>query len=880
MVESLAKRAPLDVTSANADVSDGMLFDVLTALPHGVVLYDADGTLLFANTQFAELSGTPIAQLFPGADVFAILLAAADGDRCVNCEPAHLTAQYDHEFSYTTRDGRPFDGNHRHLGDGRFMRCFVAVGPSETSASTDEQQARQPLLGLQSGSLQGILVHVDGEVVHANERLAHLLDFTVDEMIGQHVDNLIYPDDLPNMHAQRAIPHGSQFEFRARRRDGSALWLEAYSHIVNWQGQKARQTAVVSIEERKEAERTLRESEARLRDFAEAGSDWFWETDADHRFTYFSENMSLSTSLQGTTRIGKKREELIEETAGPDDLDAHRATLMAREPFKDFIYRTSDANGTSVWIRASGIPVRNEQGTFCGYRGTGSNVTHEIEYQAKMRRDQEQLLGAINNAPTGVALYGPDDHLVFANEAYRGLDPVNRDIIVPGLRFEDLLWARLHNGELPDAKGREAEWIGERMELHRNPGPPIILHFNGNVWWLISERRLADGSILVLITDVTAEKRAEQARISSENRFREMVEGSVQSIIIHRDGNIIYANDAALRMRGYQGDELIGKTVFDLAAPEERPRMIEFRDRRQAGLSVPDVIEYRGLRKDGSDLWLELVGRLIEWEGEPAIQITEIDITERFLTQEALRQAKEEAEKANRTKSQFLANMSHELRTPLNAIVGFSDMIEHELLGPIAEQRYVEYAHDIKASGEHLLDIINDILDLSRIEAGQIDLDEAAVSLHDVYASCQRLVSARAQDARLVLRADLPADLPAVVGDARRIKQILLNLLSNAVKFTPEGGHVSVSAAMLTDGSLRLSVTDTGIGMAKDEVERALQPFVQLDTSLSRKFEGTGLGLSLSRTLAELHQAYLSIESTPGEGTVVSLVLPPERVLL
>ena len=553
--------------------------------------------------------------------------------------------------------------------------------------------------------------------------------------------------------------------------------------------------------------------------------------------------------------------------------------LEARKPFRDFTYCLQSASNETVWVRTSGVPVYHDDGSFRGYRGVGANVTQEIKFRAETERVRSQLIGAIDNAPTGIALYDVDDRLIFANEAYRRLDMRNYDRMKPGMKFEELLRLRLEAKDMPDAAGREDEWLRERMEAHRNPGPPITVQIGDDTWWLVAEQRIKDGSTVVMITNTTAERQAELALRDTEHRFREIIEGSVQSIIIHRKGNILYANDAAKRLHGYEEDELIGMRVFDLVVPEGRARMMGFSERRQAGLPVPDGVEYECLRTDGSRRWVEVIGRLIEWQGEAAIQITEIDITERFMSQEALRAAKEQAEQANRVKSQFLANMSHELRTPLNAIVGFSDMIEQEMLGPIAERRYVGYAGDIKASGEHLLAIINDILDLSRVEVGQADLEESGFAMHDAIASCVRLVQPRAEQAGLELNINVPPGLPDIYGDQRRIKQIAINLLSNAVKFTPVGGTISIDAAIRSDDSLATSVTDSGIGMAPEDIERALQPFVQLDTSLSRKFEGTGLGLALCRMLADMHEARLEIVSEPGNGTTVSLILPPERIL-
>jgi signal transduction histidine kinase len=223
--------------------------------------------------------------------------------------------------------------------------------------------------------------------------------------------------------------------------------------------------------------------------------------------------------------------------------------------------------------------------------------------------------------------------------------------------------------------------------------------------------------------------------------------------------------------------------------------------------------------------------------------------------------------------------MSHELRTPLNAIIGFSEIVAGELFGPIGAPRYIEYAHDIHTSGIHLLSIISDILDLSKIEAGRRDLTESAIDLHEAAESALRLVRGRAENSgvRLVNGIERGA-MPRLLADERAVKQMLLNLLSNAVKFTPEGGRVAVGAELRGDGSLAISVDDTGIGMAPENIPRALAPFSQVDSSLTRRYEGTGLGLPLVKSLIDLHGGTLDLESQEGKGTLATVVFPPQRV--
>jgi len=256
------------------------------------------------------------------------------------------------------------------------------------------------------------------------------------------------------------------------------------------------------------------------------------------------------------------------------------------------------------------------------------------------------------------------------------------------------------------------------------------------------------------------------------------------------------------------------------------------------------------------------------------------DITDIIRRENQFRVAKEEAEAANRAKTEFLANMSHELRTPLNAVIGFSQMLKDEILGPVGLDKYRDYAGDIHSSGTHLLSIINDILDLSKIEAGKMDLYLGDVSMADCIEASIRLLRPRATDRRVKLSKRVGKGIGPVRADERMLKQVLMNLLSNAIKFTESGGEVTVVATRVGDDRLSISVRDTGIGMTADQIKIASEPFGQVDSSLGRKYEGTGLGLPLAKRMVELHGGTLDIESTPNVGTTVTLTIPfspPER---
>jgi signal transduction histidine kinase len=245
----------------------------------------------------------------------------------------------------------------------------------------------------------------------------------------------------------------------------------------------------------------------------------------------------------------------------------------------------------------------------------------------------------------------------------------------------------------------------------------------------------------------------------------------------------------------------------------------------------------------------------------------------------SLSEARHQAETANRAKSEFLANMSHELRTPLNAIIGFSDMIRRETFGPVGSPKYHEYVNDINESGMHLLALIDDILDLSKAEAGKTELHEEDVDVSWVLQSCFTLVKGRAEAAGVKIERDMARNLPALRADERKLKQILTNLLSNAIKFTPHGGTVRIKTWFHTDDGYVFQVTDTGIGMALEDIPKALAAFRQIDSALNRKYEGTGLGLPLTKSLVEAHGGSMDLQSEVGIGTTVTVRFPAERIM-
>jgi cell cycle sensor histidine kinase DivJ len=375
------------------------------------------------------------------------------------------------------------------------------------------------------------------------------------------------------------------------------------------------------------------------------------------------------------------------------------------------------------------------------------------------------------------------------------------------------------------------------------------------------------------------QRAADKAAAEGAAMYRFLADNAMDLITRHgSDGRINYASPAAVSLLGRTPEEMDGLAPSSLVHAEDLKAMqAAFIEASYFGRAA--AAEVRMKRKDGAFIWVETRCRPAQQADGQAADIVAVtrDIAERKAHELALVEARDQAEEANRAKSRFLANMSHELRTPLNAIIGFSEVMTHEMFGPVGSAKYLEYTRLIHESGSHLLELINGILDMSKIEAGKFELSEEIFPLEDTVQSAVRFVKLQADRAGVVLKAHVAANARSIFADKRAVKQILINLLTNGVKFTPRGGEV-LATCMLGTSGIAIVVRDTGVGIAPLDLERLGKPFEQVAGEHVRAKEGTGLGLALVKALAAMHGGEATIESEFGEGTIVRVHLPHAAV--
>lgn len=488
----------------------------------------------------------------------------------------------------------------------------------------------------------------------------------------------------------------------------------------------------------------------------------------------------------------------------------------------------------------------------------------------ELDKREKRFRALVEEGTDVISIHGTDGTILY-------MSPSSRRVL--GYSPEELVGRPAFEFVHPEDLARVVKRYEDRIALRAESAPFEFRFRHKDGSWRVLESKgrnlLEDPAVQGLVVtsrDVTERKQAEEALRESEEKFRAISSSAQDAIVmIDPEGNVCFWNPAAERIFGYRPEEVLGRNFHDLIAPKRfldahREAFARFRETGQ-GAAIGKTVELAAIRKGGQEFPLELSLSAVRIRGGWHAVGLARDITERKRTEQALAEAKEAAEEASRAKGQFLANMSHEIRTPLNGVIGMTGLLLDTQLTP--EQR--EYAETINTSAEALLSLINDILDFSKIEAGRMELEVLDFDLRSTVEDTLGMVALKAQQKGLEVHCLLQPTVPtALKGDPGRLRQILLNLLGNAVKFT-ERGEVFLQASREeeTDDrvTLRFSVTDTGIGIPQDRMDRLFQSFSQVDASTTRKYGGTGLGLAISARLAELMGGKVGVESRLGKGS-------------
>ena len=801
--------------------------------------------------------------------------------------------------------------------------------------------AAQRLQAILDTVLDGI-VTIDGEgrIGSFNAAASRIFGYAADEVIGRNV-GLLMPEAEARTHGDHLRRYsrtnkstilGIEREILGRRKDGTTFPMELAVTEVNLGGRRILTGVICDITERKKSqlalaeahrslerkvkERTaeleqaneaLKDSEATLRLVTDALPIMISYVDRGGRYRFVNKEYEVSFGRPKSQIVGKRPAEFL----NPEFYGKVRGHMEAalngeqRSIEESFV----DADGQTKWYSATYVPHLHDSGEVLGYFALAEDITARRNAERAIEAAEAKYRELYDSAPYAyITIDAKSKTLTGFNAAFADLLGYGSDDL-HGMKLSEIY------ADTPDGTPKGKEIFQQLVTGKKTRNAEVQWrHKSGRPIWVsvsVDPVKNERGDVVAsrgVAVEITARKQAELALRESHARFQDLAESASDTFweldselrFVTSFGDFLpdytlpasYAGQTPWELFETDGnDEGWAKHISDLearrafrdftyriAAKDRNPRYI-----RTSGKPIFDgdgvFRGYRGTSTDVTSLVLaekELEERVMQLE--LAKEAIERQGTELAGLAEDLSAARDQAEAANRAKSDFLAHMSHELRTPLNAIIGFSEMIKSETFGPVGSTKYRGYATDIFDSGEHLLGIINDILDLSKVESGVDELSEEDVDMADVIRSIETLVRGRAERGGVTLESEVSHGLPPMRGDKRKLKQILLNLVSNAVKFTDPGGTVTQKAWCDSTGGHVLQVCDTGVGMAPQDLPKAMSQFGQVRELDGRSNEGTGLGLPLAQALVELHGGEFQLESTLGVGTTATARFPPDRV--
>ncbi len=884
-----------------ATTAQRQLLTAIESISDGFVLFDSDDRLILCNHRYREFAREALDVLVPGERYETILRAIAKrrmGDWSEEERDGWITRR----LAIHNNPGKPEE--HRRA-DGRWLRFsdfrsadggYVGLRTEITDLKEAEAKVRNRearLASIMDTALDGIVVIDEEGIVEAfNTAAEDIFGYDHTEVVRRNI-SMLMPEPFAGEHDEylrrykltgvaKVVGFGREVE--GKRKDGSVFPLEIAVSELKWEGKSLFIGVCRDITKWKDAQAEILAREQRLRSIMDTVVDGIITTDSRGVIDTINPAAEMIFGFAADEVLGQNVNMLMPEPYHGEHDEYIRNYLESGKPKiigygREVEGRRKDGGVFPLELAVSELK-RDGVSMFIG---VVRDITTRKKAEQALRESEERYALAMKGTNEGIW-----DWRIAADELY--VSPRLQELL--GVEGKDVM--------------REREWL---RFIHPDDAPlfleRITAHLRGQTDFFICEFRLAGGyeknprwlrargvairdaherayRMAGSIADITVRKSAQEALRVSQERYALAMKGTNEGIWdwdIKAD--MISVSSRLQHLLGLEGrSSMPSKEWLRYIHPDDRHPFVEKVTAHLKGDIDHFFFEFRLAEKtDGQTRWLGDRGVAVrDSRGIAYRMVGSIgDITEPKMAETKLRAAKDQAELANRAKTEFLANMSHELRTPLNAIIGFSDIMRMNVFGELGAPQYDEYVNNIRDSGQHLLDIINDILDVSRIEVGQLELEPELVDVARAVESCMRLIRERAEAAEVDLSSTVADKLPPLWAELRRFKQIMLNLLSNAVKFTPEGGKVCICAEMENNRNLLITVSDTGIGMNPDDIEQAMNPFGQVDSSLARKYEGAGLGLPLTKAFVEMHGGTMEMQSERDVGTTVYVRFPEYR---
>ena len=701
-----------------------------------------------------------------------------------------------------------------------------------------------------------------------------------EEILGKTAAELLPADAY-----ERAKPYvdrvlaGEQisFENSTPDPDGNAHWTNiTFVPSFDDQGEVDGYFSLISdITDLKCAASALHESEKRFRDFTDSASDWFWETGSDLRFSYVSPRITEVSGINPEDYVGRLRTEVPGNLAESADWQQHLRDLEARRPFRDFTYTRQLSDGRTCHFKINGKPVFDDGGEFLGYRGTGSDITAEIERERRERDAELRLARAVEAVPAAFALFDADDRLVMCNKRQRELYEADLAPLEPGERFEDLAEAIVKGGKIGETPDDARAWLARRLDRKNNPAKGQTFKFGGDRWLSVTDHFLPDGSSIALGIDVTDVKRTEEAVLEREERLRSIIETAPDAIITIDDHGIISTfSRHAEQMFGYEASEMIGENVKVLMPTpyrEEHDGYLthykETGEKKIIGMGREVVAR----RKDGSTFPIHLAVNEMMIEGQRLFTGVLRDMTEEKAREEQLRQAQK-----MEAVGQLTGGVAHDFNNLLTAILGNLEMLEVWHGDDERSEKAISQAQEAAQLGAELTGRLLAFARRQPLEPKVISLSDMVLDINDLLA--------RTLGETIEINTVLANPLDKTLVDPTQVRNALLNLAINARDAMPKGGQLTIETANVefdedyarehadvTAGNyVLLSVSDNGTGMAPDIRDRVFEPF------FTTKDVGMGSGMGLSMVYGFIRQSggHVRLYSEVGQGTAVNLYFP------